>query len=72
MDQAIKPMLQSSLASVVKEVQANLEFVSGEFSNRLVDEEERNKELIEKFAVKLENLQGELNNSPTGFSHMPP
>lgn len=72
MDQAIKPMLQSSLASVVKEVQSNLEFVSGEFSNRLVDEEERNKNLIEKLSEKIETLQGEINDSPSGFSHMPP
>lgn len=62
METSIKPMLDEHLKVVVENVQMSLLFANKEFSNKLRTEEEKNKNIMEYYMSKLEQVMEQQHN----------
>lgn len=54
MEQVIKPMLQEQFGKMVEDVQVSLHYANEELANKLRMEEDKNQNIINYYAEKLE------------------
>lgn len=56
MEEGIKPMLQQQFAGIVTEVKANLKFLNQEVGQKIMEEQEKNNEVIKKIHERMDGL----------------
>lgn len=56
MEEGIKPMLQEQFAGIVTEVKANLKFLNQEVAQKIMEEQEKNNEVIKKINERMDGL----------------
>lgn len=56
MEEGIKPMLQEQFAGIVTEVKANLKFLNQEVAQKIMEEQEKNNEVIKKIHERMDGL----------------
>ncbi len=56
MEEGIKPMLQEQFAGIVTEVKANLKFLNQEIAQKIMEEQEKNNEVIKKIHERMDGL----------------